>query len=192
MGDCEALCWVGKGGAGGILRGEAVQERKSRKPTARKTPPPPSARSPPPPGRSKAFVDSEDDSDDSDDEKPRTEDPFKTLLSNSITSEQDKVKNTLKLIGVICNESLKDATPVKVVRKVSTDLPEYLRKEGVSNVTRKEDKNVEKGRGKDKDWEAGQERERKEKKEGVVERKGVKEEVNKERKEGKEERNEVK
>merc|ERR1712130_915317 len=92
------------------------------------------SRKTPPPGRSKEIVDTEEEEEDSDEEyKPPQDDPFDTLLSSSISNEKQKVNKTMKLMGVIRNETLDEVEPepVKLLQGLAMELSETLKKEAV-------------------------------------------------------------
>ena len=130
------------------------------------------------PGRSKELVGNNKDSEE--ENTPSKDDPFEKLLSNSIDIEQIKVNNTMKLIGVIRNETLvgpermrvkssavreeEDAEPVKILQGLAMEVTETLKKENKEkeSVKEKENRDSKKEKERAKEREARRERERKE------------------------------
>jgi len=153
--ESEGQVWVGKGGSKRAERN--ARRRGALGQSSRKTPPP---------GRSKEIVDSEEEQEDSDEEyKPPQDDPFDTLLSSSISNEKQKVNKTMKLIGVIRNETLDEVEPepVKLLQGLAMELSETLKKEAVE--VKKEETDSKKAVEKAKEKEARRERERQERRE---------------------------
>merc|ERR1711872_728933 len=100
--------------------------------------------------------------DSDEDYKPPEDDPFDTLLSSSITNEKQKVDKTMKLIGVIRNETLDEVEPepVKLLQGLAMELSETLKKEAVE--VKKEETDSKKAIEKAKEKEARREKERQE------------------------------
>ena len=152
--ESEGQVWVGKGGS---KRAERNARRRGALPApSRKTLPP---------GKSKEVVESEEDEDSDEEYKPPQDDPFDTLLSSSITNEKQKVNKTLKLIGVIRNETLDEVEPepVKLLQGLAMELSETLKKEAVE--VKKEETDSKRAVEKAKEKEARRERERQERRE---------------------------
>jgi len=147
--ESEGQVWVGKGAS---ARGARLAKRRGAPgQVARKTPTP---------GRSAEMVESGGEDSDDDDYKPPEDDPFDNLMTSSIKNEKQKVKNTVKLIGVIRNETLDEVEPepVRLLKGLANELSETLKKEAV--IIKKEE-SVEKS----KEREARREKERRERKE---------------------------
>ena len=148
--ETEGQVWVGKGGS-------KRAERNARRRGALGQP----SRKTPPPGKSKEIVETDEEEDSDEDYKPPEDDPFDTLLSSSITNEKQKVDKTMKLIGVIRNETLDEVEPepVKLLQGLAMELSETLKKEAVE--VKKEENDSKKA----KEKEARREKERQERRE---------------------------
>jgi len=137
MTNSDGHAWVGKGRS---FRGPQSASRSIA--MARK-------QGAPPPGRSKAIIESDDDSDD---EYKPSSDPFDAILSNGAPkSEKTKAVSATNGFGVIRNESLDvddllngnsdDDQPIKLLQGLANELTETLKKEVVNEI-KKEDKDI--------------------------------------------------